>query len=223
MALLPTKRDLAHAGLDALDDRVDDVDPAVRQLDDARRHRGEAAAGALVNLADAGRVGLEHRLGERPARLGLDLALEHFARNLAAALENDPVDGVVLADRDDDLRAAARDADVGEHAAGQEAAARLLERAGTAARHVRAHGLGIDAAIAFHDDLLRRGAAGDRQGSRHRKSRDGNVSGRTPPAYPRRQCHQLARIVFRCRGVTPRVGWREPPEPFWSIPLLPGF
>ena len=55
----------------------------------------------------------------------------------------------------DDLRAAARDAHVREHAGLQETAASLLERARAGAGDVGADRLGVDALVALNDNLLR--------------------------------------------------------------------
>ena len=84
--LVADEADLLDAGLVALVDRVDDVDAAVGQVDDARRHLGEAAAAAAIDLEDALNVGVDRGLVVGAAGLHLRSALDQAPSRRACCL-----------------------------------------------------------------------------------------------------------------------------------------
>ena len=163
ISAVPDEVDRLDAGLVAFLDHVDQVDTAIRQIDGAEADLGGATAGAAVDFADALKIGLDDALAETAAGLRLDLGFERPLLDLLVPLEHDPVDQVVLANRHHRPGAAARDLDVGEHAARQQVAAGLFGRSGGRAGHVGPDRVGIDALVTLDDDLLRLSRAAQNQ------------------------------------------------------------
>ena len=77
-------------------DLEDQVDAALRQVDDLRRHGGRDAARAAVELDDAADVLLHLGLGEDAARAHLHLVLQLVVLDARIALEQHLVDDRVL-------------------------------------------------------------------------------------------------------------------------------
>ncbi len=99
------------AGLLAFGDMEDDVDAAVRKIDDPVGHFGGCIARAAVDILDSLHVGIDGHLAERTMRLRLDLGLQLIRFDLAVSLEENAIDDVVFDDVNDEFAALARDMD----------------------------------------------------------------------------------------------------------------
>ena len=115
-ARLPTNSTPADGGLGAFGDFEDQIDAAVRQIDDLRNHGDVVAAAAAIDLDDALHVRLHDAARQRAALLRLDLGLELLVLDPGVALELDAVDDRILDHRDDDAAARLPDVDVLEQA-----------------------------------------------------------------------------------------------------------
>ena len=95
---------------------IDQIDAAVRQIDDLRNHRDVVAAAAAIDFDDALHVRLHDAARQRSALLRLDLGLELLVLDPRVALELDAVDDRILDDHDDDAAAGLPDVDLLEQA-----------------------------------------------------------------------------------------------------------
>ena len=168
--------DVLDAGLLAFLDFENQVDAVVRPVDDFRHHLHVEASVAVIDLDDAGDVGLHHRLRQRAAGLRLDFLLELLVLDLRVALEGEPVDDRGLHHGHNQPAARLRNPDVLKQAGGVERFQRGVDLGGIEALargdlEVRADGLGFDPAIAFDHDRGRAGL-GLRMRSGCRKGRD---------------------------------------------------
>ncbi len=89
-------------GLPAFLDFIDQIDAAVRQLDDLRDHGDVVAAAPAIDFDDALHIRLNDRARQGAAFFRLDLELELLVLDPGVALERDPVDDRIFHDRDND-------------------------------------------------------------------------------------------------------------------------
>ena len=152
--------DLGDAGFAALVDLEDEVDAAVRQLDDLGRHAHVVAARALVDLEDALHVRLHERAREGAARLRLNFRGELLVLGLLVAFERDAIDDGIFDHRHQDPIRPGRDPHVLEQAGRVEPLEGGVDLgcvqplAGSDAE-IRANRIRLDTAVTFDIDAQR--------------------------------------------------------------------
>ena len=163
--------DGANAGLAALVDSEDHVHAAIGQIDGAGGHRGVGTTAATIEVQNALDIGLHSRGAIGAAALGLDFGRDHFALELAVALESDAVDQLIFRHIDDDAATNPLGADSGEQAGGVKLLDGLVDAGGISPGEIIADRFSIDALAAAHLDGLGIGARRGKSCERDQRSR----------------------------------------------------
>ena len=150
--------DAAHARHGAFGNLKDEIDPVLRLLDDLRRHGRGKTARTAIDLDDALHIALHPAARENGARLGLDLVGDLLIIDGAVALENHPVDDRVFLHPHHHLGALVGDLHIREQAGCEQGLDRQVHQTGVIDlarldQQVGQDGIGLDALIAFHQDL----------------------------------------------------------------------
>src|SRR5262249_54864240 len=166
-SIVADEYDLGDAGLGSLVDLEDEVDAAVRQIDDLGHDAHVVTAAALIDLEDALDVRLDDGLRVGAARFRLHLLVQLLVFRLLVAFEGHPVDHRIFDHRHEQTVGPGGDSDVLEQPCGIKSLQGLIDLGGVepltgADAEIGPDGVGFDAAVALDIDSqnLRNGDAG---------------------------------------------------------------
>ena len=157
--------DLPHRRLWPLRHHIDEIDAVFAAADDLRHDIDVVAPDMPVGFDDAADVGLHHGALQRPARLGLDDGCKFGIFYFLVAFERHAVEHGSFDEMHDHPLAGALDRDLVEQTGSQQCFQRRIARGVVEPpvwrrTEIRAHRVGVDAAIVLHGNGAARLRAG---------------------------------------------------------------